>query len=145
MRIGNPFNLSFMTALLIVGFAVNWVWEMAQMPAYVETAERSWRETALQCAAFSVGDAALISAIYAIAVTTARRIRSIKGLKLYLLVSALGAIAAMFIELTASAMGYWTYSKSMPIVFGLGLLPILQLTTLAPLTVWIASRWKGAD
>jgi len=44
---------------------------MAQMPAYVETAEQSWRETALQCAAFSVGDAALILAIYAIAVTTA--------------------------------------------------------------------------
>ena len=39
------------------------------MPAYVETARRSWRETALQCAAFSVGDAVLTWTIYAVAVT----------------------------------------------------------------------------
>jgi len=63
---------------------------MAQMPAYVETATRSWRETALQCAAFSVGDAVLTWTIYAVAVTTARRIRSLTELKFYLLICALG-------------------------------------------------------
>jgi hypothetical protein len=115
---------------------------MAQMPAYVETATHSWRETALQCAAFSVGDAVLTWAIYAVAVTAARRIRSLTGLKFYLLISALGVMAALFIELMANAMGYWTYSERMPTVRGLGLLPILQLATLVPVSVWIALRWK---
>ena len=115
---------------------------MAQMPAYVETASRSWRETALQCAAFSVGDAVLTSAFYSVAVTAARRMRGFTGLKFYLLVSALGAIGAVFIELIANATGYWTYSEIMPKVLGVGVLPILQLATLAPLSVWIALRWE---
>lgn len=55
------------------------------MPAYVETARGSWRDTALQCAAFSMGDAVLTWAIYAVAVTAARRMRSLTGLKFYLL------------------------------------------------------------
>lgn len=115
---------------------------MAQMPAYVETARRSWRETALRCAAFSVGDAVLTGAFYVVAVTAARRMRGLTGLKFYLLVGALAAIAAVFIELIANAMGYWTYSERMPIVQGVGLLPILQLATLKPLSVWIALRRK---
>jgi hypothetical protein len=115
---------------------------MAQMPAYVETARRSWRETALQCAAFSVGDAVLSWASYAVAVTAVRRIRSLTGLKFYLLISALGVMAALFIELMANAMVYWTYSERMPTVLGVGLLPILQLATLVPVSVWIALRWK---
>jgi hypothetical protein len=134
--------LSFLTALLVVSFGLNWLWEMAQMPAYVETARRSWRETALQCAAFSVGDAVLTWAIYAVAVTAVRRIRSLTGLKFYLLISALGVMAALFIELMANAMVYWTYSERMPTVLGVGLLPILQLATLVPVSVWIALRWK---
>lgn len=144
MDTANAFKSSIVAALLVIGFGVNWLWEMAQMPGFVETARRSWRDTALQCAAFSIGDAALILAIYAIAVTTARRIRSIAGVTFYLLVSALGVITAISIELTARAMGFWTYTESMPVVLGLGFLPILQLATLAPLTVWIASRWKRA-
>ena len=112
------------------------------MPAYVETATRSWRETALQCAAFSIGDAVLTSTIYAVAVTATRRMRSLTGLKFYLLISALGVIAAVFVELMAKAMGYWTYSERMPTMSGVSLLPILQLATLVPVSVWIALRWK---
>lgn len=142
MRIAKPLNVSVLIPLLVVSFGLNWLWEMAQMPAFVETARRSWRETALQCAAFSVGDAVLTWAIYAVGATAARRIRSLTRLKFLLLISALGAITAVFIELIANAMGYWSYSQRMPIVFGVGLLPILQLATLAPVTVWIALSWK---
>jgi hypothetical protein len=56
LRNAEPFNLSLLVALLIVSFGLNWIWEMAQMPAFVETAGRSWRQTALQCAVFSLGD-----------------------------------------------------------------------------------------
>lgn len=142
MRSVKPISLSFLTALLVVSFALNWLWEMAQMPAYVETATRSWRETALQCAAFSVGDAVLTWIIYAVAVTATRRMRSLTELKFYLLLSALGVMAAVFIELMANTMGYWAYSERMPTVLGVGLLPILQLATLVPVSVWIALRCK---
>src|SRR6266851_8302286 len=111
LRNYEPFNLSLLIALLIVSFGLNWIWEMAQMPAFIETAGRSWRQTALQCGVFSLGDAALILIIYEIAVVAARRITKIKGAKFYLSVSSLGAVAAVFIELVANAMGSWTYSE----------------------------------
>jgi hypothetical protein len=76
-----PFNLSLLIALLIVSFGLNWIWEMTQMPALVETMVRSWRQTALQCAVFSLGDAALILMIYGIAVVAARRITKIRVIK----------------------------------------------------------------
>ena len=127
MRIAKPLNLSVLIPILIVSFGLNWLWEMAQMPAFVETARRSWRETALQCAAFSVGDAVLTWAIYAVGATAVRRMRSLTGLKFFLLVSALGAITAVSIELIANAMGYWSYSQRMPIVFGVGLFTDLAI------------------
>ena len=112
------------------------------MPAFVETAGRSWRQTALQCAVFSLGDAALILIIYGIAIVAARRITKIKVAKFYLLVSALGAVAAVFIELVAKALGVWSYSERMQVFLGLGILPILQLATLGPAALWIVSTWR---
>ena len=142
MRNADPFNLSLLIALLLVSFALNWIWEMAQMPAFVETAGRSWRQTTLQCAVFSVGDAMVMLVIYGIAVVAARRITKMKRTKFYLFVSALGAVAAVFIELVANAMGSWTYSERMPVLLGLGLLPILQLATLGPVSLWIVATWR---
>ncbi len=142
MRNAEPFNLSLLIALLIVSFGLNWVWEMAQMPAFVETAGRSWRQTALQCAVFSLSDAALILIIYGIAVVAARRITKMKRTKFYFFVSALGAVAAVFIELVAKAMRAWSYSERMPVFVGLGILPILQLATLGPTAVWIVSTGR---
>lgn len=115
------------------------------MPVFVETAKRLWQETSLQCAAFSVGDAVLTGVIYSVAIAATRRMRSARGLKFYFVVSALGVIAAVFIELIAKTMGYRTYSERMPIVFSLGLLPILQLATLAPLSVWICVEMEGNE
>ncbi len=112
------------------------------MPAFVETAGRSWRQTTLQCAVFSVGDAMVMLVIYGIAVVAARRITKMKRTKFYLFVSALGAVAAVFIELVGKAMRAWSYSERMPVFVGLGILPILQLATLGPTAVWVVSTWR---
>src|SRR6266566_4424866 len=137
LRNAEPFNLSLLIALLIVSFGLNWIWEMAQMPAFVETGGRSWRQTALQCTVFSLGDAALILIIYGIAIVAASRIAKIKDANFYLLVSALGGVAAVFIGLVAKAIGAWRYSERMPVLVGVGVLPILQLVTLGPAALWI--------
>jgi hypothetical protein len=142
LRNAERFNLSRLIALFLVSFALNWIWEMAQMPAFIETVGLSWRQTALQCSVSSLGDAALILIIYGIAVLTARRITKRKGTKFYLFVSALGAVAAILIELVAKAMRSWSYSERMPVLLGLGILPILQLATLGPVALWIVSTWR---
>lgn len=143
LRSAKPFKGSILIALLIVSVVLNWLWEMAQMPAYVETAGRSWRETALSCAVFSVGDAVLVLMIYGAGVAIASRIANLSGVKFYTLLSALGIFVAVLVELTAKATGSWTYSERMPVFLGLGMLPILQLATLGPAAVWLASTWSN--
>lgn len=138
-----PFKASLLIPLLIVSFGLNWLWEMTQMPAFVETAERSWRQTALLCAAFSVGDAVLVLIIYGAGVGIASRIADIEGAKFYTLLSALGILVAVLVELVAKTMGSWTYSERMPVFLGFGILPILQLATLGPAAVWIALAWSN--
>ena len=43
-------------ALVLAAFGLNWLWEMVQMPAYVQMAGRSWTEATLPCALASLGD-----------------------------------------------------------------------------------------
>jgi hypothetical protein len=59
------------------------------------------------------------------------------------LLSALGILVAVLVELAAKTMGSWTYSERMPVFLGLGMLPILQLATLGPAAVWLASTWSN--
>ena len=55
---------SFFAALTLSAFGLNWLWEMFQMPAYIEMVERSWAEAALPCAFAALGDVAMTFAIY---------------------------------------------------------------------------------
>ena len=136
---------SFFAVMFIAAFALNFLWEMLQMPAYEEMAGRSWRETAPACALVSLGDAAITLGMYGASVFVTRRLRwdmkhRWKG---YLTVALLASVCAVVIELVAVATGHWSYLDRMPVVpvLGVGLLPILQLTLLVPLAVWIAARW----
>src|SRR5688572_25218825 len=47
----------FLTFLFFAAFALNLVWEMAHMRAYVEMTDSPWQETFPRCALASVGDA----------------------------------------------------------------------------------------
>lgn len=54
----------------------------------------------------------------------------------FLLLVVIGATTAVAVELVALSLGWWSYTASMPRVpeLGIGLLPVLQLGTLTPLT-----------
>ena len=66
---------SFFAVLVFSAFALNWPWEMLQMPAFVEMAGRSWAETALPCARAAVGDVAMTLGIYGLGALAARNWR----------------------------------------------------------------------
>lgn len=145
MRDAEPFNFLLLFRLLLVSFALNWIWEMVQMPAFVETAGRSWRDTAFTCALFSLGDAGLTLTIYGVGVVAARHLANMTRAKFYLLHAALGAVVAVVVELVAKRFDLWSYSERMPVLVGLGLVPILQLVTLVPAAVWIAVTWSRKE
>ena len=55
----------FFVTMVLTGFVLNEVWEMAQMSAYTETAVNSWPNTLGLCTRAAVGDVAIILGIYA--------------------------------------------------------------------------------
>ncbi len=132
-------------ALFVASAGLNWLWEMLQMPAYVQTRERSWRETMLLCTAASIGDAVITIAIYGVGVIATSRLRWARkgGWRVYAGAALLGAACAATIELMALATGHWSYSGRMPTVLGVGVWPLLQLTLLVPASLWIAAWLAG--
>lgn len=137
----------FLALLAGTAFVLNWLWEMAQMPAFVEMAGRSWAETALPCAWAALGDVVAILGIYGLVALAAGTWRwGVEGRwNVYAAAALLGAAAGIAFEWWSLAFGRWTYNQWMPVVLGLGvgLWPLLQLALLAPLSLSLAWWWVG--
>lgn len=136
----------YFVALLLASFVLNWLWEMAQMPAYVEMAGQKWSDTFSTCTTATVGDVAITLAIYGIGTLASSQVRwGMTGKwNVYVTGAVLGGIAAVVIEWQALASGRWTYAASMPIVpvLQVGLWPLLQLVILVPAAFSIAYWWQ---
>jgi hypothetical protein len=139
-------QLTFATALAAVAFVLNWLWEMAQMPAYTELAGRRWSDTLVPCTVATAGDVGLTFVVYGVGALAAGRLSwgEAKKWNVYAAAAILGALIAIAIEWRAARTGRWSYTEDMPIVpgLGVGLWPLLQLVVLTPLSIWIA-WWLG--
>jgi len=135
----------FLAGLFVVAFALNWWWEMLQMPAFIEMMDRPWRATALLCTFAGLGDAAITLMIFAMVALATRRCHwAVAGQwPPYLAAALSGAAVAVAIEKAALAAGYWTYSGRMPVVpaLGVGLVPLLQLMLLVPFAIRLSAWW----
>jgi hypothetical protein len=135
--------LRFFIALFVAAFALNWLWEMLQMPAYVDLAGRSWRETVSTCTLASLADAGVTLMVYClVALFTWRTVWPLTGgWKVYLLAALLGAACAVLIEWVALSKAHWSYTHSMPVlpVLRIGLLPLAQLALLVPAAIRFAA------
>ena len=57
----------------------------------------------------------------------------------YASLAILGAFIGLFVEYKALALHRWAYTSDMPLVFGVGLSPLLQMMILLPLSVAITA------
>lgn len=137
----------FFATTALTSFALNEMWEMAQMPAYIETAGHSWMDTLGFCTRTAVGDVVIILGIYAACALAAGDLGwGLRGRwNIYAATCVLGLTYAALVEHAALAAGRWTYTERMPIVPWLdaGLWPLLQMTLLPPLTLLLARWWAG--
>ncbi|NCO11617.1 hypothetical protein CO038_04790 [Candidatus Pacearchaeota archaeon CG_4_9_14_0_2_um_filter_39_13] len=53
----------------------------------------------------------------------------------------LGLFIAILIEIKAGLLNLWSYNQYMPLIFGIGLTPLIQLAITSSLAVLIASRF----
>ena len=133
--------------MVFVSFALNWIWEMLQMPSYKEMAGRPLQVMAARCSFASLGDVAIIFSIYAVGALAAARLGW--GLRarwnVYSTIALLGAMNAFWIERAAITSGRWTYNDTMPVIplLNVGLWPVLQLAALAPFVVWLSSGFAS--
>jgi hypothetical protein len=132
---------------MLASFVLNEIWEMAQMPAYVETSGHSWASTLGLCTRAAVGDVGIILGIYAAGAPAAGDPGwGLRGRwNIYATTAVLGLAYAALVEHAALTAGRWSYSERMPVVSVLdaGLWPLLQMTLLPPLTFLFARWWAG--
>lgn len=136
----------FLTALFIIAFGLNWLWEMTQILAYAGIEERSWIKVLINCSLASVGDGILTVGVYLVAAFMLGRLRwdtNAAGLIIYPVMAFFGAVSAIAIERIALKFGFWSYQELMPVVpvLQVGLLPFLQLTLLLPAALWLV-QWR---
>ena len=135
----------YFVALSIIGFVLQWTWEMAQMFAYQELAGQQWQRTLVTCTLATVGDIVATLLVYALVALLSWNSRWILQARRgdYVWAGLGGALIAVVTEKAAQAQGQWSYTDAMPIVpvVEVGFLPLVQLTILIPTTLWLARRF----
>ncbi len=145
-------TLNRLTAVFVVAVAVNFVWEVAQLPLYAGSA--SLWDSAVHCFVPSLGDGIILLLIFLIGWLVFRRQdwADQPGLRGYALMLACGLVIAIVIEMVAvHVLGRWDYSAAMPLMpyLDVGLVPLAQMLVLPPLIFkltawWLGRRWSDA-
>lgn len=134
--------------LIIVGILTTLVlhfgWEMMQAPAFVDFAGTTWEGT-VRCFVASLGDVVLASGAYVLTALAFRRVAwplRPGGITPATTWIAVGLIATVALERWALARGRWAYGPEMTLVFGIGLLPLLQWIVVPVVTLAVVRRWR---
>ena len=129
--------MSLVIVGIVVTLSLHFGWEMLQAPAFMDFAGSTWEGT-VRCFVASLGDVLLASGAYVVTALAFRRPRWpirpdwILPAAAWIALSVLAAIA---FELWALAQVRWAYGPEMPLVFGIGLLPLLQWIVIPTLTL----------
>lgn len=129
--------MTLMIAGVVATLTLHFAWEMLQAPAFADFAGSTWAGTA-RCFAAAVGDVLLATGAYVIT-ALAFRGAAWPVRRGWILPAAtwigLGVLATIAIERWALSRGRWAYGPEMPLVFGIGLLPLLQWIVVPALTL----------
>lgn len=140
-----------LSALFVISVLLNYLWEVAQMPLYVE--DGRWIEFALHCIVPSLGDGLMVMLIFCVGWMARGRSDWADqpdgaGYTLMLIIGFSIAIIVEWVGLYG--LKRWSYAASMPVlpVLGIGVAPVLQMLILPPvifrLTGWSLSRLPRA-
>lgn len=122
---------------LLLTLTLHFAWEMLQAPAFMDFAGTTWQGT-VRCFVASLGDVLLASGAYLITALVFWRLAWPVRPGWVLPAAtwiALGVLATIAFERWALARERWTYGPEMPVVFGIGLLPLLQWLVVPALTL----------
>jgi hypothetical protein len=127
---------------VLATLALHFAWEMLQAPAFVDFAGSVWAGT-IRCFTAALGDVLLATGTYVVTVLLFRRAAwPVKHGWLFPAVTwiALSLVATIAFELFALSRGRWSYGPEMPVILGVGLLPILQWLIVPALSLLVVRR-----
>jgi hypothetical protein len=116
---------------------VNFLWEMLQMRFYSSMKLLPFWSATWLCTRSAAADVALLALCFVIAALVARHsvwpLRpTLKAMATFF---ALCLLATVAIERWAIATGRWSYNDTMPMILGVGVLPLLQWTLIPALSL----------
>jgi hypothetical protein len=136
-----------LSRIILWAFALNTVWEFGQCLFFYDMwSWPFWKSTALMWAAI-FGDILIVLGLW-------KGACFLNGLGQfhkpsstgYLILLLLSFGASIVLEWMAIYFNLWSYDASMPMVevlnHKIGILPVLQITTLPALSVWLAGVWN---
>ena len=143
-----PHSVQQATRWVALTLSLNLVWEVAQLPFYsfapsVGPLGIAWN--VIHCTAGDVGISLLCFGVAALATRDfAWPVqRPWFGLGAALLVGLAWTVHSEWQNVYVR--GAWAYAPSMPMVLGIGLLPLLQWLLLPPLVIVMLRRWMHAN
>jgi hypothetical protein len=133
-----------LAALFVISVVLNFPWEVAQMPLYVE--DVNWFEFALHCIIPSLGDGVIVLLIFSVGWVVRGRSDwpDQPGWVAYALMLITGFTVAVIVEWVAlHGLNRWSYTASMPLLpgLGIGIVPVLQMLILPPAIFRITAWW----
>ncbi len=143
-------GLRLLGGVLLISFALNYAWELAQMPAFTDGRLRPFRTgirfAALHCFVPTLGDIFVAGMTFVLGWAINGRPDWILrlGWREILLVTLPLVLLAVTVELVnVYVLQQWSYSRFMPIVpiIRVGLLPTVQLALLTLLTFYMVGRY----
>jgi hypothetical protein len=132
-------------AALVV--ALNFAWEMAQGGLFVGMSAMPFWAATLRCFRAALGDLAITALAFFVAALAARDVRwpaSSRPLVPFFVFLAVGLSITIALERYAIATSRWRYEQFMPLILGIGLLPIAQWVVVPAVVFAIVRRARIA-
>ena len=131
--------------LVVLAFSINLVWEVSHSVLY------DWDKEPLQNNAYfyisrilfsTAGDLLLLTMIFVAVSLKNKNISWIQKPKKfdYFLIAILGIVFAVFIEKRAEILHLWSYNANMPLIYGMGLTPLIQLALTGIFVLWLMDK-----
>ena len=120
-------------------FILNLAWELFNSPFYVYSPDMNLSQHILMSSL--AGSGLIISFLLAVSL----KHNSIEWIDKpsitdYLIIIFLGLLTSLKIEMSALSAGSWVYTPLMPAIWGIGLIPLIQLFTIAILSLIITRK-----
>ncbi len=136
-------GVSFYAVLAVISFLLHLVWERLHIVLYTGYEALEGRLPVFVLAA--LGDVMYTLLVVALfALLCGPWWFSEAGKRTYWLLAVCGLGIAIFVEMKAQMHERWEYTDAMPIIAGFGLSPLVQMTVLLPLSVYLSTvvqRW----